>query len=326
MGFESILLWCPPGIRIGVCLGRVRRKTIWTVGWALCPLLICGLYWAFCFPVFLSGLVSLCLWIHSTLSCKQGFAIPTSYIFVLRDTDQTIPLHEYAAHCCQPLLLLCSILGKSLPRSTVSLLLSFTLNQASATTRYSTMPSRRNGNFTWLGFVRGCLIGLALLIRSSVLWFVERINIKLSTEVLRSLSSILWQTPSLVPAYHSHSWDLPSLKQYFAQGPPTLSSSCSRYPLPNIYWVFSMLCTWLYQTTYSILRETKFLRLISLWQKVSGILMKYPSFFCWKQTLSDLWEVATCLSKLLWMMVWFHSHLPFCTTLLKLRVPMVGCG
>ncbi len=156
MSFESILLWCPPGIRIGVLLGRVHWKTIQTMGWALCPSLIRGSYWAFCFPMFLSGLVSLCSWIHSTLSWKQGFAIPTSYIFVLRDTDQTIPLHEYAAHCCQPLLLLCSISGTRLPRSTVSLLLSFTLNQASATTSHSIMPSRRNGKFTWQGFVRGC--------------------------------------------------------------------------------------------------------------------------------------------------------------------------
>jgi hypothetical protein len=31
---------------------------------------------------------------------------------------------------------------------------------------------------------------LALLIRFSVLWFVERININLSTEVIRSLSFI----------------------------------------------------------------------------------------------------------------------------------------
>ena len=34
MSFESILLWCPPGIHIGVHLGRVHRKTIRTVGWA----------------------------------------------------------------------------------------------------------------------------------------------------------------------------------------------------------------------------------------------------------------------------------------------------
>ncbi len=139
MSFESILLWCPPGIHIGVCLGRVHWKTIRTVGWALCPLLIRGLYQAFRFPMFLSGLASLCSWIHSTLSCKQGFAIPTSYIFVLRDT-QTIPYlsmniqHIAVNHCY----------------------FSFTLNQASATTSHSIMPSRRNGKFTWPGFLRGC--------------------------------------------------------------------------------------------------------------------------------------------------------------------------
>ncbi len=217
MGFEPILLWHPPGIRIsvriGIRLGRDHWKIIWMVGWALCPLLIHGWYWAFCVPVFLSGLVPLCSWIHSILFCKQGFAIPTSYIFVLRDIDQTIHLHEYAAHYCQPLLF-CSMSGTIfLPRSTVSLLLSFTLNQVSATTSHSIMPSRGNGKFTCLGFVRDFLIGLALLIRFLVLWFVEWIIIKLSTEVLRSLSSILWQAPSLVPTYHSHSWDLPSLKQ-----------------------------------------------------------------------------------------------------------------
>ncbi len=95
------------------------------------------------------------------------------------------------------------------------------------------MPSRGNGKFTCLGFVRGCLIGLALLIRFLVVWFVEWIIIKMSTELLRSLSSILWQVPSLVPAYHFYSWDLSSLEQYFTLGPPTLSSSCSRYPIPT---------------------------------------------------------------------------------------------
>ena len=35
MSFESILLWCSPGIHIGVHLGRVHRKTIRTVGWAM---------------------------------------------------------------------------------------------------------------------------------------------------------------------------------------------------------------------------------------------------------------------------------------------------
>ncbi len=153
MSFESILLWCPPSVH----LERVHWKTIRTVGWALCPSLIRGSYRALRFPMFFSGLASLCSWIHSTLSCKQGFAIPTSYIFVLRDTDQTISLHEYPLHCCEPLLLLCSISGTRLfPRSTVSLLLSFTLNQASATISHSIMPSRRNGKFTWPGFVRGC--------------------------------------------------------------------------------------------------------------------------------------------------------------------------
>ncbi len=161
--------------------------------------------------MFLSGLVSLCSWIHSALLSTQAFefAIPMIYIiFVLRDTDQTIPLHEYAAHCCQPELFFCCIssVHAFLPRSTVSWLLSFTLNWASATTSHSIMSSRRNGKFTYLGFVRSCLIGLALLIRFLVLWFMEWIIIKLSTELLRSFPSVSWQVPCLVPAYHSHSW------------------------------------------------------------------------------------------------------------------------
>ncbi len=279
MSFESILLWCPPGIHIGVHLGRVHWKTIRTVGWALCPSLIRGSYRALHFPMFLSSLASLCSWIHSTLSCKQGFAIPTSYIFVLRDTGQTIPLHEYPAHCCQPLLLLCSISGtRLLPRSTVSLLLSFTLNQASATTSHSIMPSKKNGKFTWPGFVRGCWIGwLALLIRFLVLWFVERININLSTEVLRSLSSISWQTPHLVPAYHSHSWDLSSLEQYFTLGPPTLSSLLKylyQHSLSFFYAMHMAVSDYVQNA-----KRTKFSRLISLWQKVSGISLEYQPFF-----------------------------------------------
>ncbi len=44
--------------------------------------------------------------------------------------------------------------------------------------------------------------------------------------LLRSFPSISWQVPRLVPTYHS-------LKQYFALGCSTLSSSCSRYPIPT---------------------------------------------------------------------------------------------
>ncbi len=305
------------GVRIGIRLGRVHRKTIWMVGWALRP---SGWYWAFRVPMFLSDLLPLCLWIHSTLFCKQGFAIPTSYIFVLRDTGQTIPLHEYAVHCCQPLLF-CSISGTIfLPRSTVSILLSFTLNQASATSSHSIMPSRRNGKFSHLVFVRGCLIGFASLIRFLVLWFMEWIDMKLSTEVFRSLSSILWQAPSLVPAYHSHAWDLPSLKQYFALGPPALSSSCSRYPIPTSTEFFYVMHMALWDYVQHIERN-----------KVFTIDFPSNQAYCWhtphfflffeKDDSSDLWEVVTCFSKLLWMMVWFHCHHPFWTPSLKTAHP-----
>ncbi len=286
MSFESILLWRPPGIRIGIRLGRVHWKIIWMVGWALCPSLICGWYWAFCVPMFLSGLVPLCSWIYFNLFCKQGVAIPMSYIYVLRDTDQTMTLHEYAVHCCQPLLF-CSMSGTSfLPRSTVSLLLSFTLNQASATTSHSIRPSRKNGQFTYLGFVRGCLIGLILSIRFSVLWLII---IKLSIEVLRSFPSILWQVSSMVPAYHSHSWHLLSLKQYFAWVLQPSAHYAQDTPYQHLL-SFSMLCTWLYQTTCSILRETKFsaIDITSDKRSQAFIAISPNSFF-----IRSSWEV-TC--------------------------------
>ncbi len=110
----------------------------------------------------------------SILPCfaKQGFAIPTSYIFVLRDTDQTImTLHEYAVHCCWPLLF-CSVSGTSfLPRSTVSLLLSLPwsrplpqqANPSWLARGTAIHPSRICERlFDWLGFanqVLGFMIG-----------------------------------------------------------------------------------------------------------------------------------------------------------------------
>ncbi len=87
--FESIQLWCLSYHLIGIHLGRVDWNAIRMAGWALCPSLIPGWCQAFCVPIFLSGLVPLCSWIHSALFCTWGFVIPTSYIFVLRDTDQT---------------------------------------------------------------------------------------------------------------------------------------------------------------------------------------------------------------------------------------------
>ncbi len=54
----------------------------------------------FCVLMILSCLLPLCSWIHSALLCTQGSAIPTNYICVLRDTDQTMPLQEsFSAHC-----------------------------------------------------------------------------------------------------------------------------------------------------------------------------------------------------------------------------------
>ena len=108
----------------------------------------------------LSCLVPLCSWISFVLFCTQDFAHPTSYIFRVERhrPNNSSPWIISEAYCCRPVLFLCSISGTSLSRSTVSLLLlSFTLNQASATTNHSIVPSRGNGKFTCLGwFVRGC--------------------------------------------------------------------------------------------------------------------------------------------------------------------------
>ena len=135
-----------------------------------------------------------------------------------------------AAHCCWPgNAILCSISGTtSLTRSTVLLLLSSTLNQASARPSHYIKLSKENGKFTCLRFVRGCLkylIYLALLIRFLDLWFVEWNMIKSCTKVAKLLSSISLQASSMVPAYHPHLWDLSSLEQYFTLGLSTLRSS-----------------------------------------------------------------------------------------------------
>ncbi len=63
---------------------------------------------------------------------------------------------------------------------------------------------------------------------------------------------------------------------------------------------------------------------------------KRSQAYCWntlhfflffeKDNSSDLWDVATCLSKLLWMMVWFYCYHPFCTPSLKLCVLTVRGG
>ena len=147
MSFESILLWCPPGIHIGVHLGRVHWKTIWTVGWALCPSFSNVSFW-FGISVFVD-----------------------SFNLVL----QARLCHSHELHVCverhrpnhtSPWI--CSALLSTTATSLLYLrykmnakvhsfiLLSFTLNQASATTSHSIMPSRKNGKFTWPGFVRGC--------------------------------------------------------------------------------------------------------------------------------------------------------------------------
>jgi len=127
------------------------------VGLSLSPSLVLGRYWAFHVLLFLSCLVPLCSWIYSVLFCPQGFANPMSYSIVLGDTDRIcLSKNHFRSALLSTNAILCSISGASLPRSTVSLLLSFTLNPASARTSHPIVPSRENGKFTFLGFVGGC--------------------------------------------------------------------------------------------------------------------------------------------------------------------------
>ncbi len=124
------------------------------------------------------------------------------------------------------------------------------------------------------------------------------------TELLRSFPSISWQVPSMVHAYHSHLWDLSSLEQYFTLGLSILRSS--DYHALDTPYQHEASHNWL-----------------SIWKKVSGILLKYPPMFLEQDKLSDLQEVATCC-KPLWMMERFHC--PFCTPSLKLHVLTAGGG
>ncbi len=155
---------------------------------------------------------------------------------------------------------------------------------------------------------------------------MEQINIKLSTEVLRSLSSISWQVPSLVPPYHSHSWDLSSLEQYFTLSLSTLKSS--DYHTQDTPYQ---------QLSISLHFAHVFIDYVQHFERTKVFTIDFPSdkrsqaYCCWntahfffflkKDDSSNLWEVAMCLSKLLWIMVWFHCHCPFCTLSLKTAHP-----
>jgi hypothetical protein len=85
--------------------------------------------------------------------------------------------------------------------------------------------------------------------------------------------------------------------------PQILRISCSRYPIP----------------TQSFQRLT-----FLLTKGLKQIFEIPPNLFLEKDNLSDLREVATCLSELLWMMEWCHC--PMCAPSLKLHVNTVGCG
>ncbi len=185
----------------------------------------------------ISCLVPLCLWI-SFVFCTQVCPSHELHVCVERHgPNNSSPWIISDAYCCRPVIFPCSISGTSLSGSTVSLLLlSFTLNQASASSNHSIVPSRGNGKFTCLGwFVRGCFLSLALLIRFLDLWFVEWIIIKVIHRKGQVFYFLVASTSGMVPAYHSHLWYLSCLEQYFAlldlgSFPPLiLSLSCSRH-------------------------------------------------------------------------------------------------
>ena len=208
--------------------------------------------------MFLSCLVPLCLWIYFVLFCTQGFAYPMSYIFVLRDTDQTMPLHESFQQCIavnQGYVLL----GTSLSRSTVSLLLSFTLKQASATTSHSIMPSRGNCKFTCLGFVRGCL--WAWLYWSGS-WIYDSWNGLSSSHIQK------WSSHYHLFLGNCQVWFLPIILIYETYY--LLLSSTS-------LWVFSILRSSEYHAQYTPYKHKAFHDWLSLWQRSQA--------YCWNTTL-----------------------------------------
>ncbi len=134
-----------------------------------------------------------------------------------------------------------------------------------------------------------------------------------------------------MPAYHSHSWDLPSLKQYFAQGPPTLGSPCSRYPYPTFPEFFLCYAHGFIRLRAACWKKQSFHDWFPSDKRSQAYCWNTPIFFFFfeKDTSSDLWEVATCLSKLLWMMDDSSPIFPFahrCWNCASLRLDAVGNG
>ena len=242
-------------------------------------------------------------------SCFARKALPIPWATVLSwetQTEHASPRFISAVHCCQPMLFLCSISGASLPRSTISLLLSFTLNQASAKTSHPIVPSRENGKFTCLGFVGGFWAWLYW--SGSCSWVYDSWNGLSSSHIQK------W-------SHHYHLFlgkciigCLLIILMYETYLP--LSST----PL----WVFQSSDPD-YHVQETPYQNEAFHDWISLWQKVSSISLKYPPFFSFfeKDDSSDIWEVASCLSALL-----DDGIIPctLCTLSLKLHILTVGRG
>jgi hypothetical protein len=175
-----------------------------------------------------------------------------------------------------------------LPRSTVSLILSFTLNQASARTSHLIVPSRENGKFTCLGFVRGCFW---VWLYWSGSWIYDSWNGLSSSHIQKwSRHYHLFLGKRLI-------WCLPIILIYETY---LLLSSTSLLIFQSSDPQINMLKKPHTNTKLSTIEFPSD-------KRSQAYHWNTPPFFLFeKDDSSDLWEVATCLSALLWMMEWFH--------------------
>ena len=105
--------------------------------------------------------------------------------------------------------------------------------------------------------------------------------IMMYTEFVKSVASISWQVPSMMPAYHSRLWDLSSLDQYYTLGLSTLRSS-DYHAQDNPYQQLSIS---LHSTHVlcSILGDTKLTLIKFTTNKRFRHSSQYPQyFFLWK--------------------------------------------
>ncbi len=114
-------------------------------------------------------------------------------------------------------------------------------------------------------------------------------------------------------------------------GSSTLSSSCSRYPLPTSPEFFLCYAHGFIRLRAACWKKRSFHNWFPSDKRSQAYHWNTPIFFFFfeKDTSSDLWEVAPCLSKLLWMMDDSIPIFPFahrCWNCASLQLDTVGNG